>query len=439
MPEELSKKRVDGGVDPLGKLAGGMARAADTRARARAKAAKVTGAGVAAIRARAKRAHQALGGEHGDSFKGNLLGEDGTYEMPKPLVDDRERVELGTLTRRYEKLTSPGPLAKAGKQLNDKVPAQVKALTGKVGEVAKGSLSGLTRQELMVSALKVAAEGFADLERRAARASVSREYVIRRINEGTQGQKVSSLSEICLLRAYDVAAVTASERRQHMGIALVEGGGTGAAGFWGLPANLALSMLIYFRAVQSVAMFYGYDVKDGPSGELDIASEVFQSALAPKTRTDVISEYIGKTLVYAESAAVKQATKRGWAAMVEQGGAALTIARIRALANGPARKAVERGGQKALEEGVFKKALAQVGQKMSLKTVGKMVPVIGAGFGALFDTAQMGRVLDFADIFYHVRFINEKEERAQRLIEQSPFAKETQNKSARPVEKPSCP
>ena len=89
--------------------------------------------------------------------------------MPKPLVDDRERVELGTLTRRYEELTSPGPLAKAGKQLNDKVPAQVKALTGKVGEVAKGSLSGLTRQELMASALKVAAEGFADLERRAAK------------------------------------------------------------------------------------------------------------------------------------------------------------------------------------------------------------------------------------------------------------------------------
>ena len=108
MPEELSKKRVDGGVDPLGKLAGGMARTANTRAQARTKAAKVTGAGVAAIRARAKRAHQALGGEYGDSFKGNLLGEDGTYEMPKPLVDDRERVELGTLTRRYEELTSPG-------------------------------------------------------------------------------------------------------------------------------------------------------------------------------------------------------------------------------------------------------------------------------------------------------------------------------------------
>ena len=65
-----------------------------------------------------------------------------------------------------------------------------------------------------------------------------------------------------------------------MGIALVEGGGTGAAGFWGLPANLALSMFIYFCVVQSVAMFYGYDVKDGPTGELDIASEVFQGALA---------------------------------------------------------------------------------------------------------------------------------------------------------------
>ena len=66
MPEELSKKRVDGGVDPLGKLAGGMARTANTRAQARTKAAKVTGAGVAAIRARAKRAHQALGDDRSE-------------------------------------------------------------------------------------------------------------------------------------------------------------------------------------------------------------------------------------------------------------------------------------------------------------------------------------------------------------------------------------
>lgn len=393
----------------LGRLAAGVADAADAGA-------KAVNAGAEAIKAGAKKTHQAFGGEYGEVFEGNLVAEDGSYIMPDPALDEREFNEIETLAKRYEKLTSPGALAKAGKQIGEAVPAPVKDLANKAG---KDTLNGLTEQELMANAIKAAAEGFGELEKQAAKASVSREYVISRINEGKQEQKVSSLSEICLLRAYDVAAVSANERLHHMSIALAEGGGTGAAGFWGLPANLALSMLIYFRAVQSVAMFYGYDVKDDPS-ELVIASEVFQSALAPKAKVDATSEYIGKVLVYAEAAVVKQTAKKGWSAMVEQGGAALAIAQIRALANGAARKAVENGGKKALEAGVFKKALTQIGQKMTLETVGKMVPVIGAGFGALFDTAQMKRILDFADLFYHKRFIIEKDQRARALVERRP-------------------
>ena len=163
------------------------------------------------------------------------------------------------------------------------------------------------------------------------------------------------------------------------------------------------------------------------TSELVVASEVFQSALAPKAEVDATSEYIGKVLVYAEAAAVKQTVKKGWSAMVEQGGAALAIAQIRALANGAARKAVENGGKKAIEAGVFKKALTQIGQKMTLETVGKMVPVIGAGFGALFDTAQMKRILDFADLFYHKRFIIEKNQRARALVERKPEPPESEN------------
>lgn len=396
----------------LDRLVAGVADAADAGA-------KAVNAGAEAIKTGAKKTHQAFGGEYGEVFEGNLVGEDGSYIMPDPALDEREFNEIETLAKRYEKLTSPGTLAKAGKQIGEAVPAPMKALANKAGKAAKDALNGLTEQELMANAIKAAAEGFGELEKQAAKASVSREYVISRINEGKQEQKVSSLSEICLLRAYDVAAVSANERLHHMGIALAEGGGTGAAGFWGLPANLVLSMLIYFRAVQSVAMFYGYDVRDDPS-ELVIASEVFKSALAPKAKVDASSEYIGKALVYAEAAVVKQTAKKGWSAMVEQGGAALAIAQIRALANGAARKAVENGGKKALEAGVFKKALTQIGQKMTLETVGKMVPVIGAGFGALFDSAQMKRILDFADLFYHKRFIVEKDQRARALAERGP-------------------
>ena len=278
----------------------------------------------------AKRVHQAFGGEYGDTFKGNVATDDGEYILPEPIIDDRECEEIDSIAKRYEKMTSPGVLAKAGKKAGELAPAPIKEIAGKVGKAAKDTFNGLTEQELMAAAVKKAAEGFGELEKQAAKASVSKEHVIQCINAGKQEQKISDISEICLLRAYDIAAVTAKERPQHMGIAFVEGGGTGAAGFWGLPANLALSMLIYFRAVQSVAMFYGYDVKEDPA-ELVIASEVFQRTMSPSTKGNPATDYIGKVLVYAESAAVKQAAKKGWAAMIEKGGAALAIAQMLSL------------------------------------------------------------------------------------------------------------
>lgn len=102
--------------------------------------------------------------------------------------------------------------------------------------------------------------------------------------------------------------------------------------------------------------------------------------------------------------------------MIEQGGAALILAQMRALANGAAKKALEKGGKKSLEAGVFTKTLAQIGEKLTLKNITKMVPVISAGFGALFDTAQMNQVVNIANLFYHKRFIVEKGERVRRLI-----------------------
>ena len=45
-----------------------------------------------------------------------------------------------------------------------------------------------------------------------------------------------------------------------------------------------------------------------------------------------------------------------------------------------------------------------------------MIPVASAAISALIDTAQMKKVLDFADIFYQKRFILEKESRIQKLI-----------------------
>lgn len=377
--------------------------------------ADAAGVGAKAVAAGAKRVHQAFGGEYGDEIESNVRRADGSYVPPNPIIDSRENSDVDVIHERYEKLVQPGLLAKAGEKIGAAVPKEVAVLAAKAGSAAKDTWNGLTQQELMAKAIKVAAEGFGELEKQAAKASVSKEYVLQRINEGKQSEKISSLSEVCLLRSYDIAAIVADERLQHLGVALAEGAGTGAAGFAGLPFNLALSMFAYFRAVQSVAMFYGYDVKGDPA-ELIIAGEVFSQALAPGSHGDAATDYIGKLLVYAEAAGVQQAAKKGYQAMAARGGAALLIAQTRALANGAAKKAVEKSGHKALEAGVFKNALEQVGKQITLKSVGKAVPVFGAGFGALFDTAQMSKILDFADLYYQKRFIVEKADRIDALL-----------------------
>lgn len=357
----------------------------------------------------------------------NPKNEIGDKATPDPIVDEREYQAIEELTNQYAKMTSPNALTRAGKKISEYAPEQIKDAAGKAKSVAQEALDGLTEQEFIAQAIKVAGEGFGELEKRLAKATIDEDYVLKQINTTLHTEDISSLREICLLRSYDIAAVVEKEHLQHLGLALAEGGGTGAVGFWGLPANLALSMLLYFRAVQSVAIFYGYDVKNDPS-ELEIAGEVFSTAISPNSKTNGASEEVRKILFYAQAESVKKAANKTWAAMIQSGGAGLTIAQIRALASASAKKALDKAGKKGLESSVFTKALEQIGSKLALKNVTRFIPVVGAGFGALFDTAQMSRVLKCANIFYQKRFILEKEQRVKALLERSQFPQETKNK-----------
>lgn len=101
--------------------------------------------------------------------------------------------------------------------------------------------------------------------------------------------------------------------------------------------------------------------------------------------------------------------------MIQEGGTALLIAQMRARANKAAQKALVKNGTKGLENSIFRNVLKQVGSKLALKNVVRIVPLFGAGFGLLFDTAQMDKVIKFADTFYHKRFIMEKSERVHLL------------------------
>ena len=194
--------------------------------------------GAKAVALGAKQVHQMFGGEDGEVFVGNMRDAGGSYVIPEPLVDSRELKEIDALTERYERLVSPGKLQVAGKAIVEVAPQPVKDVVGKVGGAVEETFNGLTKQELVAGAIQKAAEGFGKLEEQAARASVSRDYVLQRVNDGKQDEKVSELGEICLLRSYDVARVADDERLQHLGLAFVEGGGRWCRGLLGSARKL---------------------------------------------------------------------------------------------------------------------------------------------------------------------------------------------------------
>lgn len=57
---------------------------------------------------------------------------------------------------------------------------------------------------------------------------------------------------------------------------------------------------------------------------------------------------------------------------------------------------------------MFRGVFEQIGKRLTQQAVKKAVPVVSAAIGAFFDTAQMNKVLDYADVFYQKRFILEK-------------------------------
>ena len=134
-------------------------------------------------------------------------------------------------------------------------------------------------------------------------------------------------------------------------------------------------MFLYYRAVQSIALSYGYDVKNDPS-ELMIASEVLSFAFSPNgADLGGAAGVVGKIMGLAEVATVGQVIKKGWQAMAERGGACLLIAQMRALAYASARKALEKAGKAGLEKSVFRNILEQVGKRLPQKVVQRGVPV----------------------------------------------------------------
>lgn len=411
-PTQIKVPRPSWGdlINQAGKTAqlfGGLA--GDALQKAGSVAAGAGGQAAAAAADAAKQAAAAFGAASDQETPGNLKDAGGRYAIPEPLLSPSEEQELQKLTAQYDKLREPGAISKIGNMVGEALPKELK-------EMAENAGASFTEQQLYLQVMQVVADGFEVIEGIAARCSVGPDYVVNQINRGKQSQKVDDISEICLLRATDVAKIVNDQQLQHIALAFTEGAATGAPGFAGIPFNIAASTFLFFRAVQSIALFYGYDVKNDPA-EMMIASEVFGAAMNPSAApTGGLSTSVAKIMAAAEVTMVGQVVKKGWTEMAKRGGATLILAQIRALANAAARKAVQNAGKKTLEKTAYATVLEQVGKGLTQKAISRSVPVVGGVIGAAFDTSQMNKILTYASIFYEKRFILEKEQRVEALV-----------------------
>lgn len=113
---------------------------------------------------------------------------------------------------------------------------------------------------------------------------------------------------------------------------------------------------------------------------------------------------------------VKQTAKKTWSDMASKGGIPLLMTQMRALAYKAAQNALDKAGQKGLENSLFREVFEQIGKRLTKEVIKKGIPYISAIIGALIDAAQMKKVLDYADVFYQKRFILEKENRIMEII-----------------------
>ena len=344
------------------------------------------------------------------TFAGKNLMSDERYVVPNPIVNAKENRSLKSLAERYQKMIEPGLMQKAGSQVLNLIPAPIKQF----GESAS---QAVVQNQIYEQMMRVVGEGFAEVEKQTAKYTLSRSDVLKQVNKLDSEREYLSISELCLARSYTLNKLVDTAKNMNMGFAVAEGGAFGLVGFAGLPFSLVLNTFQCFRAVQNVAMLYGYDVQDDPA-ELEIAGVVFAQSLAPTRRNNIggIGASVGKIMMMAEVGVVKVAAAKGWGAMAQQGGAALLIAQMRALANKAAANALEKAGRQGLEKNIFSKVMYLIGRKLPLRVVQKGIPIAGAILGASVDTWQVVQCIDYANIFYQKRFILEKKERVALLL-----------------------
>jgi hypothetical protein len=328
-------------------------------------------------------------------------------------LNHKEIELLGTLTKDYEKFIEPGPVMKQLTKTKDKVSS---LLPEKVKEITTDSMKKASDWAVIKKVIESAGQGFGAVQENTARITLNKKKILQYLSNDTN--PISEFEKICTLRSYYIEKNLLSKRKfLDLPSAFVGGGVTGFFGLWGVPFNLAYTFFMYYRSVQAVALYYGYDVIDDPR-ELEFASSVTVTCLSPHLESNVqnLGSIIGRMMFATNVTTLKESlSKLTYKQMAERGGAELLYVQIRALANAQAKKALEKAGKEGVEAGIFKNLLEQIGKRMGKETGKKAVPVLGAFIGALSDTHTMNKIIKGANLIYHKRFLFEKNIRVNAL------------------------
>ena len=323
-------------------------------------------------------------------------------KVPMVILDDKEEESIKELTKRYEKLIAPTAAGKVKNKMKQIVPDRVKQMLEEAGHAIQDA-------DLYDKVLSAASDGFDILIKNSAKVSISEKEVVRQVNSTLKDNHIFNIDDVCYARGYDIAKLVNKFKTQNIFVAFAEGGSTGILGLAGVPLNLATSVFIFYRSVQSIAMFYGYDVKNN-ADELEIATSVFMEAMDPqKGSGSEMGDMIAKVMAMSEALVVKQTVNNGWKAMAEHGGLPLLLTQIRALAHASARKALENAGKKGLEPKLFEGILTALGKKFTQDAIKKAATPLAAAITALMDVSTMNKIIEYADVFYNKRFLAEKQ------------------------------
>lgn len=334
------------------------------------------------------------------------------YKNYEPLLDNRELEMLDKLTKEYEEFVKPGvisnALTTAQNWISDIAPKSIQVIMNK-------AINAASELDMIKKALEHAGKGFLVLQSHASQLTMDKNAIVESLK--SSNKDLERYEQICALRSYNIENVVGNQDYKNLIIAFIEGSVCGAPGLPGVPFNIALSFLIYFRAVQSIALYYGYNIKDEQS-ELAFAATVTIQSLTPTAEksADTLGGLLGKMMFAANLTALKSAlTNKTFFEMAQKGGSELLFVQIRALANMAAQKALNKAGKDGIEAGIFKNLLEQVSKYISKETAKKAIPIVGALVGGLSDTYYMNRILKGANMVYHKRFLFEKEQRIKNL------------------------